>query len=224
MSDKPLKLVILISGNGSNLQAIIDTLNSEQINAEITAVISNKEGAYGLERAKQNNITTQVLDHKQYPNRAAYDLELQKCIDNFNPDLVILAGFMRILTDDFVLHYAGKIINIHPSLLPKYPGLHTHKQAIENSDLEHGSTVHFVIPELDAGPTIAQSSLEIQASDDATSLAARVQNLEHKLYPLVVRWFAEGKIELRDGTVYYSGKKLATNGIQIVADQVLLPN
>lgn len=193
MSNK-LSLVILISGNGSNLQAIIDAISNQQLDAEIRAVISNRADAYGLERAKKANIPVQVLLSSATLDKKSYDVELQKIIDRYRPTLIILAGFMRILTPEFVRHFFGKIINIHPSLLPKYPGLHTHEKVIQAGDKEHGVTVHWVTEDLDAGPVIAQVKIAVDPSDTSETLKAKIHQEEHKLYPQVIQWISEGKL------------------------------
>lgn len=185
-----LPIVVLISGSGSNLQSIIDA----QLPVEIRAVISNRADAYGLTRAEQAGIPTEVLDHKAFPDRESYDAALQALIDSYGPQLVVLAGFMRILSDGFVRHYEGRMMNIHPSLLPKYRGLNTHARAIEAGDTEAGCTVHFVTPELDAGPPIIQVRVPILEGDTPETLAARVLEQEHRIYPEAIRKFAEGEI------------------------------
>ena len=189
-------VVVLISGSGSNLQALIDSIAHDGNPARIGAVISNRADAYGLERAKQAGIATAVLDHKQFDGREAFDAALVEAIDAFNPQLVVLAGFMRILTPGFVRHYTGRLLNIHPSLLPKYKGLHTHQRALEAGDSEHGCSVHFVSEELDGGPLVVQAVVPVQSDDSPTSLAQRVHEQEHVIYPLAVRWFAEGRLQL----------------------------
>lgn len=191
--NNPLKLVVLISGNGSNLQAIIDAI-ANGLPAKIMSVISNRADAFGLERAQQANIATHVISTKDFPDAANYDTELQKVIENYHPDLIILAGFMRILTAPLVQHFRGKILNIHPSLLPKYRGLHTHQRALEAGDAVHGVTVHFVTEELDGGPIIAQREIKIASEDTAETLKQKIHLIEHRLYPEVINWFAEGKI------------------------------
>ena len=189
-------VVVLISGSGSNLQALIDSIAHDGNPARIAAVISNRADAYGLERAKQAGIATAVLDHKQFDGREAFDAALVEAIDAFDPQLVVLAGFMRILTPGFVRHYAGRLLNIHPSLLPKYKGLHTHQRALDAGDSEHGCSVHFVSEELDGGPLVVQAVVPVQSDDSPTSLAQRVHEQEHVIYPLAVRWFAEGRLQL----------------------------
>ena len=189
-------VVVLISGSGSNLQALIDSIAHDGNPARIAAVISNRADAYGLERAKQAGISTAVLDHKQFDGREAFDAALVEAIDAFNPQLVVLAGFMRILTPGFVRHYTGRLLNIHPSLLPKFKGLHTHQRALEAGDSEHGCSVHFVSEELDGGPLVVQAVVPVQSDDSPTSLAQRVHEQEHVIYPLAMRWFAEGRLQL----------------------------
>lgn len=185
---KAFGLVVLISGSGSNLQAIIDA----QLPCEIRAVISNRAQAYGLERARLAGIPTEVIDHREFADRAAFDAALQQRIDHYRPDLVVLAGFMRILTDELVNHYRGRMINIHPSLLPKYRGTNTHARAIEAGESEAGCSVHWVTPELDAGPVILQARVAIHPGDSADTLAARVLEQEHRIYPEAIRLIANG--------------------------------
>ena len=192
----PCNVVVLISGSGSNLQALIDSVAHDGNPARIAAVICNRAGAHGLERAKQAGIATSLLDHKQFDGREAFDAALIQAIDAHQPDLVVLAGFMRILTPGFVQHYAGRLLNIHPSLLPKHKGLHTHQRALEAGDSEHGCSVHFVTEELDGGPLVVQAVLPVMSDDTAESLASRVHQQEHLIYPLAVRWFAEGRLRL----------------------------
>ncbi len=193
-------IVILISGRGSNMEAIVRAFKREKWSARLCAVISNRADAAGLAFAEKEGIPTRVVPHKDYPDRDSYDAALQKAIDEHRPDLVVLAGFMRILTDGFVNHYTGRMINIHPSLLPSFRGLHTHRQAIEAGVRVHGATVHFVTPELDGGPIIAQAVVPVLPGDDENSLADRVLEQEHRLYPRVIGWFVEGKLAYtRDG-------------------------
>ena len=193
----PLRLVVLISGNGSNLQAIIDDIANNNLPAQVVAVISNKADAYGLERAKKAGIEQCILSHKDYSDRQQYDIALKELIDSYHPDLIILAGFMRILSNEFVEHFLNKMMNIHPSLLPKYKGLNTHQRAIDAGDKKHGCSVHFVTPELDDGPVILQATVDIEENDTAETLAARVHEQEHKIYPEAIRLFAENKINLK---------------------------
>ena len=209
---KPLPIVVLISGSGSNLQAIIDAAQAGNIPVDIRAVISNVANAQGLERAKRSGITTTVIEHSAFENRKAFDQALQASIDSYQPGLVVLAGFMRLLSDDFVNHYLGRMLNIHPSLLPDFKGLNTHQRALQayhDKDLkQHGASVHFVTPELDGGPVILQAPVPIKANDSAESLAARVLIREHQIYPLVIGWFAEGRLALQDNHVVFDGKIL----------------
>jgi len=181
------KLVILISGRGSNMQSIIKAIQSNELDAEVAAVISNCPDAAGLAFAQHSNIATKTLDHKNFTSREAFDQQLMKLIDSFEPDYVVLAGFMQILSNGFVQHYNNRLINIHPSLLPKFKGMHTHKRAIEAGETEHGATVHFVTEELDAGPVILQAKVPVMSDDTEETLAARVLIEEHKLYPDALR-------------------------------------
>jgi len=200
--------VILISGSGSNLQAIIDAQESGSIPVRIRAVISNRPGVTGLARAEKHGIPFHVVEHTAYASREAFDAALMATIDRYQPALVVLAGFMRILTPGFAEHYRGHLLNIHPSLLPKYQGLHTHQRAIDNDDKEHGVSVHFVTAELDGGPVVAQRSVPVLAGDTAESLAARVLVEEHKLYPEVIGWFAEKRLTMRDNAAFLDGNKI----------------
>ena len=192
---EPLRVVVLISGNGSNLQAIIDASKEEPGLYEVTAVISNREDAYGLERADREGISSALVDHRRYNSRETYDHALMQIIDAFEPELVVLAGFMRILTPEFVRHYAGRMLNIHPSLLPRYKGLNTHQRAIEAGDKVHGCSVHFVTEALDDGPVVLQAEVPILEDDTAESLADRVHVQEHIIYPEAVRRFALGELK-----------------------------
>ncbi len=202
-----LPVVVLISGSGSNLQAIIDG-SAADLPVEIRAVISNKSDAYGLERARTAGIETRVLDHREYEDRESYDSALGDLVEEFEPGLVILAGFMRILTPEFVQRFRGRMFNIHPSLLPKYRGLHTHERAIEAGEKEHGASVHFVTEELDGGPLILQVRVPVEADDTPDSLAARVLTQEHIIYPTAVRWFAQGRLDIDDNRVIKDGTPL----------------
>lgn len=192
------KIVILISGRGSNMEAII---RAQIPGAEVSAVIANRPDAAGLAFAVDHGIVTQVVDHKAHPSREAFDAALAGAIDAHRPDLVVLAGFMRVLTDAFVEHYAGRLLNIHPSLLPSFPGLHTHRKALEAGVRVHGATVHFVTPTLDCGPVVIQAAVPVLPGDDETVLAARVLEQEHRIYPQAVRWFVEGRLSLVNGRV-----------------------
>ena len=187
------KIVVLLSGEGSNLQAIIDEIDAGNIKAEICAVISNRPEANGLKRAEKAGISNVTLEHTHFADREAFDQSLAQIIDSYEPDLIVLAGFMRILSDGFVEKFQGKLINIHPSLLPKYKGLHTHKRALENGDKEHGATVHFVVPELDAGLIIVQGIVPVKLNDTEEILAQRVHKIEHIIYPQAIKWIVEGE-------------------------------
>lgn len=195
------KIVILISGRGSNMQSIVHAAKNENWPAQIAAVISNKADAAGLEFAREQGIATAVVASKGVAERAAYDQLLRQQIDHFEPDLVVLAGFMRILSAEFVAHYEGRIMNIHPSLLPSFIGLHTHQQALDAGVKFHGATVHFVTAELDHGPIIAQAVVPVMADDDENTLAARVLQQEHQIYPQAVRSFVEDKLQIQGNRV-----------------------
>ncbi|MFG3450634.1 phosphoribosylglycinamide formyltransferase [Stutzerimonas stutzeri] len=190
-------VVVLISGSGSNLQALIDSLGEDNP-ARICAVVSNRAEAFGLQRAHAAGIATDVVQHKDFANREAFDAALMEMIDTYQPQLVVLAGFMRILTPGFVRHYQGRLLNIHPSLLPKYKGLDTHRRALEAGDHEHGCSVHFVTEELDGGPVAIQAAFTVEPDENVDSLTGRVHAAEHIIYPLAVRWFAEGRLRLAE--------------------------
>ena len=194
-------IVILISGRGSNMEALIAARDAGNLPVNIAAVISNRPDAAGLETAARAGIVGHSIDHKAFAGREAFDAALAECIDGFAPDLVVLAGFMRILSEGFVRHYEGRLMNIHPSLLPSFPGLHTHQRALDEGVRIHGCTVHFVTPTLDHGPVIIQAAVPVLDSDNEASLAARVLRQEHQVYPQAVRWFAEGKLTLDNGRV-----------------------
>ena len=189
------RIVILISGRGSNMEALIAARDSGTLPVEIVAVISNRPDASGLETAERSGITAHYIDHRAFSERDAFDAALAECIDGFAPDLVVLAGFMRILGDPFVRHYAGRMMNIHPSLLPSFPGLHTHRRALDEGVRVHGCTVHFVTPAL------IQAAVPVLDSDDEATLAARVLGQEHRVYPQAVRWFAEDRLRVENGRV-----------------------
>ncbi|MCG3168705.1 MAG: Phosphoribosylglycinamide formyltransferase [Pseudomonadales bacterium] len=204
---------MLISGSGSNLQAFIDACRDPAYPCTVAAVISNRPGVRGLERATAAGIASEVLDHTRFASREEFDAALLARVDAYRPDLVILAGFMRILTPGFVRHYAGRLLNIHPSLLPKYPGLHTHRRALEAGDAEHGATVHFVTADLDGGPPVVQARVAVLPGDDEATLAARVLEHEHLIYPLAARLFAEGRLRLREGRAELDGAALPAHGM-----------
>ncbi|MCF7495919.1 phosphoribosylglycinamide formyltransferase [Vibrio sp. L5-1] len=205
-------IVVLVSGSGSNLQAILDACDSHTIDASVKAVFSNKADAFGLERAKSAGVHAHSVNPKEFNSREEFDHELMVQIDAYQPDLIVLAGYMRILSSEFVRHYAGKMINIHPSLLPKYPGLHTHQRAIDAQDKEHGTSVHFVTEELDGGPVILQAKVPVFEDDDADMLARRVLTQEHCIYPMVCKWFAEDRLSMVNGQAALDGKVLGNHG------------
>lgn len=199
---------VLISGSGTNLRAFIDEVASGQLELDLSVVLSNRPDAAGLERARQANINVECIRHQDYPQRELFDAALVETLDKYQPDLIILAGFMRILTNTFVNHFSGRVLNIHPSLLPKFPGLDTHQRAIDAGEEWHGSTVHFVTEELDGGPAIIQGRVSVMPDDSATELAARVLAVEHRIYPEAARLFAAGRIECRDGSAWLDGERL----------------
>ena len=210
MSAPRLAVVVLISGRGSNLQALIDAAAGGRLQADLRAVISNEANAAGLARAAAAGIDTRVVDHRAFNSRDAFDAALARCIDAFAPDLVVLAGFMRVLTPDFVQRYRGRLINIHPSLLPDFPGLDTHRRALQAGVAEHGVSVHFVTPQLDGGPVIARARVPVRREDEPDALAARVLAQEHRLLPEVVQWFARGRVALgTHGEILLDGQPLA---------------
>ncbi|SFB88528.1 phosphoribosylglycinamide formyltransferase-1 [Marinospirillum celere] len=208
------RLVVLISGNGSNLQALLDAQQSEEgLGGQIVAVVSDQADAYGLERARQAGVAAEVLPAGTYTSREDYDQALIRLIDDYQPDLLVLAGFMRILSPAFVLRYHGRLLNIHPSLLPKYKGLHTHRRALEAGDNEHGVSIHFVTEELDGGPLVIQAKVPVEVDDDEKTLARRVQVKEHLLYPIVVRWFLQGRLQLQGDQPQLDGQPLPKSGV-----------
>jgi phosphoribosylglycinamide formyltransferase-1 len=217
MHNNHCSVVVLISGNGSNLQALMDF--SSAGNYRVSGVISNKPDAYGLQRAKQSNIPTTVVDHKQYASRDLFDQALSQAIDEYEPGLIVLAGFMRILGADFVKRYQGKILNIHPSLLPNYPGTNTHQRVLDAGEKMHGVSVHFVTEELDGGPVIAQESIAIESIDNAETLALRIHEKEHVLYPAVVSLFADGRLSLDENSAFLDEQLLPEIGQRLTAHE-----
>jgi phosphoribosylglycinamide formyltransferase-1 len=205
---RKLPLVVLVSGRGSNLQAILDGARRGELPVDIRAVISNRPDVYALERARRSDVPALTLDHQTFPDRQSFEAALQELIDSCAPELVILAGFMRVLSAAFVEHYWGRLVNIHPSLLPKFRGLHTHERALAAGEREHGASVHFVIPALDSGPVILQARVPVLPGDGPDSLAERVLEQEHKIYPLAIRWFAEGRLALQANQVLFDGQPL----------------
>jgi phosphoribosylglycinamide formyltransferase 1 len=213
MSDAPARLVVLISGRGSNLQAIIDHARTGAPSIEICTVISDNPEAPGLKRAEQAGIPTDIVDHHSFKNREEFENVLMKRIDTCRPRLVALAGFMRVLSPDFVTHYRGHLLNIHPSLLPQFPGLNTHERALKNRVEHHGASVHFVTPEVDAGPIIIQAMVPVFPDDTPEGLAARVLKEEHRIYPQAIRWFVEGRLSTWEGKVLLDGKIRPEQGL-----------
>ncbi len=205
--------VVLISGRGSNLQAIIDAVRAQSLPITLAGVISNNPEALGLARAGATGIPTHVVDHRKFSQRDEFDTALMQGIDRYRPDLVVLAGFMRLLGARFIDHYASRLLNIHPSLLPRFPGLDTHRRALQSGATFHGASVHFVTPETDAGPVILQSAIAVRADDNPQTLAARVLAEEHRIYPIAIRWFAEGRLSVRDGRVLLDGATRPEQGI-----------
>ena len=213
-----LPIVVLISGTGSNLRAIAEQARSGELPVEIRAVISDRPDAAGLAWAATAGIATLALLPRDFPDRAAFDRALADAVERYEPGLVVLAGFMRILGAEFVDRFAGRLVNIHPSLLPKYRGLHTHRRALEAGEREHGASVHFVTRELDGGPVVIQARVPIRNDDDEASLAARVLAEEHRIYPECIGWFAAGRLQLRDGAVLLDGRVLASPLVRQAAD------
>jgi phosphoribosylglycinamide formyltransferase 1 len=209
------RLAVLISGSGTNLQAILDAIAAGTLAAEVSVVLSNQTTAAGLNRAVAAGVATVTLDHREYTSREAFDRAMIAELDRFQPETVVLAGFMRILTADFVRHFHGRLINIHPSLLPRHKGLHTHRRVLEAGDPEHGCSVHFVTEELDGGPVIAQARVPVQANDSEESLSNRVQAREHQLYPRVLEWRAQGRLQLGSDGVLLDGIRIPEAGIDI---------
>ncbi|MCW8854506.1 MAG: phosphoribosylglycinamide formyltransferase [Gammaproteobacteria bacterium] len=210
MSKPALPIVVLISGSGSNLQAIIDAIKARQLNAEIKAVISNRADAFGIERAKQAGITTHIIDHRKHPDRENFDQAMIQIIDSYQPALVVLAGFMRILTDDFVNHYQDHMINIHPSLLPEFRGLNTHQRVLEAGRDKHGVSIHYVTSELDSGPLVIQAMVNIENSDTADSLAEKIHQQEHIIYPMTIQWLAEERLQCKNNQLFFNHQPLTS--------------
>jgi phosphoribosylglycinamide formyltransferase-1 len=213
VSSHPARIAILISGRGSNMQALLEAAQSGQLDADISLVLSNNPAAAGLEVARAAGVATDVIDHRAFTSREAFDQALVNRIRQAGADLVILAGFMRILSSVFITAFAGRLLNIHPSLLPKYPGLHTHQRALDAGDTEAGVTVHFVTEELDGGPPVLQARVPIEPGDTADSLARRVIVEEHKIYPVAARWFVQGRLSLTDEGAVLDGEKIPATGI-----------
>lgn len=208
MSPAHCKAAILLSGSGTNLQAFIDSVSAGELAIDIEVVFSNKPDAFGLQRAAQAGIETSCLQHGDYADRESFDRAVAAELDRYAPDLIILAGFMRILSPWFVRHYEGRILNIHPALLPLYPGLNTHERALEAGDAHHGSTVHFVTDELDGGPRIVAGRLQVTSGISAEQLQDKVQALEHQIYPQAAAWFAAGRLRYRDGQTWLDDEQL----------------
>ncbi|MBI4357049.1 MAG: phosphoribosylglycinamide formyltransferase, partial [Gammaproteobacteria bacterium] len=200
------------SGNGSNLQAILDAIRTQNLPCAVQAVISNRKEAYGLTRAEHANIPTHIIDLQHFQNKNAFETALATCIESYRPELIVMAGFMFVLSARFVKRYEGKIINIHPSLLPLYRGLHTHQRVLASKERIHGATVHFATEELDAGPNIIQATVPVYNTDTADSLAERVLEKEHIILPLAIRWFAEGRLRKVGHQAFLDGKPLPSSG------------
>jgi len=209
LSKESCKIAVLISGGGSNLQSIIDHVTKSHIDATIACVISNNPDAYGLKRAQQANIPTQVIEHKKYPSREGFEQELINSLAVYNIKLIVLAGFMRVLSPTFINEYPASILNIHPSLLPKYTGLHTHGRVLTAGESEHGCSVHFVTAALDEGPLILQAKVDVKSDDTIDALASRVLEKEHVIYPLAVKWFCENRLKLVEDVVYLDEQALS---------------
>jgi len=208
LSNKQCKTALLISGSGSNLQSFIDRAAAGNSALDLCVVFSNKPDAFGLTRARDAGIPTACIEHSQFGTREEFDQAVAGKLDEWQPELLILAGFMRILSPWFVAHYAGRILNIHPALLPAYPGLDTHQRVLDAGDKWHGSTVHFVTEELDGGPRILQGKLAVDPNETADELCARVQSVEHQIYPEAANWFGQGRLEFRDGAAWLDRQEL----------------
>ncbi|MCJ8337545.1 MAG: phosphoribosylglycinamide formyltransferase [Pseudomonadales bacterium] len=212
------RIAVLISGSGTNLQAVINAVDAGIINAEIVLVISNKADAYGITRAQNADIETLVLQHTDYNSRLDFDLAMLEQLEQKNVDLVVLAGFMRILSDEFVRHFSGRMLNIHPSLLPKHKGLHTHQRALEAGDTEHGCSVHFVTAQLDDGPVALQAIVPVTATDREQQLQHKVHLREHIAYPKVIAWFCADRLRCIDNKLYLNDELLPANGFKLPFD------
>lgn len=213
------RIVVMISGSGSNLQAIIDAIAGGHINGRIAAVLSNKAGVFGLERAEKAGIPQIVIDHTAFEDRESFDSAMIEAMDAYQPDLIVMAGFMRILSSRFIQHYQGRMLNIHPSLLPAYKGLNTHQRAIEAGEKQHGCTVHFVTEELDGGPLAIQAPIDILRDDTPESLQQRVHGSEHKIYPLAVEWFCADRLQhTTSGQVQLDDSILPPEGYQFIQE------
>ena len=218
MTTAAFPAAVLVSGSGTNLQSFIAAVDEERLPLEIVAVLSDQPEAYGLQRAQRAGIETQVVEAADYPDREQYDRQLLAAVEGYAPRLLLLAGFMRILSPPFVRHFSGRMLNIHPSLLPAYRGLHTHRRVLAAGDTEHGCSIHFVTDELDGGPLIAQAVVPVLENDDEQRLSARVQEREHKLYPLVAAWFASGRLQQRNGQAWLDNEPL-TLPVRFEADE-----
>jgi len=208
------RIAVLLSGRGSNFQSILSASRSGTLGGEIALVISNRPGAGGLDIARETGIATALIDHQAYATRETFDADLAGALESQSPDLIVLAGFMRILTSEFVSRFAGRLMNIHPSLLPLYPGLHTHQRALDAGDTHAGATVHYVTGELDGGPPVLQAKVAVQPDDNADSLAARVLRVEHEIYPTAIEWHLSERLQFRSGTLYLDGTALPPTGQQ----------
>jgi phosphoribosylglycinamide formyltransferase-1 len=204
------RIVVLISGRGTNMRALVERSGDPAMGYEVAAVLADRPDAAGLAIARDLGVPAHLVAADKSISRARYDQQLAAAIEPYAPTLIVLAGFMRILSPEFVARYEGRILNIHPALLPKYPGLHTHRRALEAGDEQHGATVHFVTAELDAGPAVIQARLRVEPGDDAQSLSARVQVLEHRIYPLAVRWFCSGRLRYAEGRAWLDGAPLGS--------------
>ncbi|MCG6891106.1 MAG: phosphoribosylglycinamide formyltransferase [Gammaproteobacteria bacterium] len=212
-----LVLAVLISGSGSNLQAIIDAIEAGTLNARIACVLSNNPDAYGLQRATRHRLPVEIIDHRSYPSREQYDAELRRRLEAIAPDYIVLAGYMRILSAEFVRAFEHRILNIHPALLPAYKGLDTHQRALDNGETEHGVSIHLVTAELDDGPVLLQASYPIENGDSVADLRTRGQRLEHQMYPTVLRWISENKLIIDDHGQIHHDQTLLDNPLQFSA-------